>query len=375
MVEELLIGKYRDDEQNKIQFEYRPVQPDSVDIYGYRVQFIISIFDEQNEFKDYYTHTFIFDSRLNWQFDPSNDIDRTAFLNLLRDLVTEGNYTTGIKMDINSDVNAFGHWLFEGKPSDRYNERLIFFEDERRVTYTRIPDAIVKENSLARFLIIKNLYGMGGKLLKENLQEIIDIDEDIFNRNLQFLKDLNLVKTSDTAWEADEPVRLTAEGELFYERQFQRYNRNVFVIMNSDKYQRIGEFYEAELKELGLEPYFRCEKQPSNEIIPDIYNSLRNCMFILADLTGVDENSLFELGYVHALGKRLIIARSDEEINGEDTGGITLPFYLYQFRHSMWFRNKGWDDPENEKFKADIRERIRQAKEVLTREQFNLEQP
>ena len=373
MVEELLIGKYRDDEQNKIQFEYRPVQPDSVDIYGYRVQFIISIFDEQNEFKDYYTHTFIFDSRLNWQFDPSNETDRTAFLNLLRDLVTECNYTTGIKMDINSDVNAFGHWLFEGKPSDRYNERLTFFEDERRVTYTRIPDAIVKENGLARFLIIKNLYGMGGKLLKENLQEIID--EDIFNRNLQFLKDLNLVKTSDTAWEADEPIRLTAEGELFYERQFQRYNRNVFVIMNSDKYQRIGEFYEAELKELGLEPYFRCEKQPSNEIIPDIYNSMRNCMFVLADLTGVDENSLFELGYAHALGKRLIIARSDEEINGEDTGRISLPFYLYQFRHSMWFRNKGWDDPENEKFKADIRERIEQAKEVLTREQFNLEQP
>ncbi len=371
MVEELLIGKYLDGERNRIHFEYRPFPTNSENSYGNRVQFVISVFNEQNEFKDYYTHTFIFNSKLKWSFNPNDEIDKTAFLNLLRDMVAEGDYSTGIRLDVESDENSFGHWLFEGKPSDRYNERLIFYEDDRRVTYTRIPDAIVKENSLVRFMIIKNLYSMGGRLFRETLSETLNIDEDIFNRNLQFLRDLNLIKSSDTAWEADEPIRLTAEGELFYERQFSRYNRKVFIIMRENKYQRIREFYRNELEKLGLEPYFQDEKEPSRDIIPDIYCNLHNCMFVLADLTGADANSLFELGYAHALGKRIIIAKCDEEINGAETVKTMLPFYLNQFKHSIWFRNKGWDDQENDRFQKEIKQRIYEAKDALAREQYN----
>jgi len=113
-------------------------------------------------------------------------------------------------------------------------------------------------------------------------------------------------------------------------------------------------------------------REPSQEVIPDVYEKLRNCMFVIADLTGLNENSLFELGFAQALGKRIIITRCDEERDDATTQRMALPFYLKQFRQSLWYRNKLWDDPENLKFQADIRERIRQAKDALTQEQFNL---
>lgn len=371
MVEEKLIGKYRDTDQNKITFEYLPFDANTTDEFGNRVQFVVSIYNEQNEFKEYYTHTFIFDSRLKWSFDPTNALDRAALLNALRDIVIEGNYNSGLRLNGDAEDNSFAHWRFNNKPMDRYSERLTFHEDEQRISYTRIPDLIVKENTLIRFLIIKNLYSNGGRLIRQDLQEIVDVDEDIFNRNLEFLKDLNLVKCSDAAWVAEEPVRLTAEGELFYERQFKRFNRKVFIIMTEARYQRVRDFFRDELMKAGFEPYFQGVKEPSQEIVPDIYEKLRNCMFVIADLTGLNENSLFELGFAQALGKRIVITRCDEERNGE-ADRIDLPFYLKQFRQSLWYRNKSWDDPENVKFQVDIKERIRQAKDALTQEQFNL---
>jgi nucleoside 2-deoxyribosyltransferase len=62
-------------------------------------------------------------------------------------------------------------------------------------------------------------------------------------------------------------------------------------------------------------------------IVPTIFDSIRRCAFIVADVTDARSNVYYELGYARALGKTVIQTAHD---------GINLPFDVYDVPTLFW---------------------------------------
>lgn len=62
-------------------------------------------------------------------------------------------------------------------------------------------------------------------------------------------------------------------------------------------------------------------------IVDDIWNSIKTCRFVLAELTGKNPNVIYEIGLAHAIGKPVIIITR----NGDD-----VPFDLKALRYLFY---------------------------------------
>jgi nucleoside 2-deoxyribosyltransferase len=110
-------------------------------------------------------------------------------------------------------------------------------------------------------------------------------------------------------------------------------NNTCFVVMPfSPVYQSE---YENIIKPAITELNIKCERgdeiYAKQRIMDDIWSSIRNCRFVLAELTGRNPNVLYEIGLAHAIGKPVIIITR----NGDD-----VPFDLKDLRYLYYDVNE-----------------------------------
>jgi hypothetical protein len=101
---------------------------------------------------------------------------------------------------------------------------------------------------------------------------------------------------------------------------------NIFVLMPFT-----GNFfanYQAVIKPVAQE--FKCNIKQANEIhkadviIDSVYSEIRQADFLIADATGRNPNVFYEIGYAHALGKKVIIIVQDPK---------DIPFDIARIRY------------------------------------------
>lgn len=324
------------------------------------IEFIISECNADKINTLEYLHIFKFGWR--WSgivFDKTRDLGE--FINCLKDLVLDESYRY-------EEGRVTEHTFLNDCPNDLYAERFDVDRVNGSIIYRRPHINIAKQNLLIRKRIINILFELNKPVQLSDINSQLKVDSILQENGLNFLIDSKLIEQNSN----DRKLRLTAKGQLYYEKQIVPATRTVFIIMSCNvEYSQNKEFYKAEVENAGLIPYFQEEEEPSQQIILEIYDQLKRSAFVIADLSGGSENCLYELGYAHALGKRVIVARNKDESKDKESKKISLPFDLNQFRHSFWFDD--WDSENNIKFKNEITDRIQKTKEAIFEGQFNID--
>ena len=107
---------------------------------------------------------------------------------------------------------------------------------------------------------------------------------------------------------------------------FDGFRQTCFVVMQFSK--EFNELYETIIKPLclsnGYKPVRADESYDNNFIIHEILTEIKEASVIIADITPDNPNVYYEVGYAHALGKKVILLCNDERTK--------LPFDLSGFR-------------------------------------------
>jgi hypothetical protein len=103
----------------------------------------------------------------------------------------------------------------------------------------------------------------------------------------------------------------------------------------------IKETFEAEGKKIT-----RADELFGHDIMKDIWQSICEAQYIVADVTGKNANVFYELGLCHALGKEPILVTQDIE---------DIPFDIRQFRHIKYQDNT----PGEEAFRKTLSDFIK----------------
>ena len=102
-----------------------------------------------------------------------------------------------------------------------------------------------------------------------------------------------------------------------------------FVVMPFDSlYQTEYEkTIQPTLEELNIKCIRGDEIYSQQRIMDDIWNSIRSCRFVIAELTGRNPNVLYEVGLAHAIGKPVIIMTRRAEDVPFDLKDLRYLFY------------------------------------------------
>ncbi|WP_265593266.1 nucleoside 2-deoxyribosyltransferase [Verrucomicrobium sp. BvORR034] len=105
-----------------------------------------------------------------------------------------------------------------------------------------------------------------------------------------------------------------------------------FVLMPFDK--SFNDIYRLGIKEACKATRVYCERVDEQDyherILDRIYNQISKADFVIADMTGKNPNVFYEVGYAHALGKRVILLTQRAE---------DIPFDLKHFPHIIYGDN------------------------------------
>lgn len=91
------------------------------------------------------------------------------------------------------------------------------------------------------------------------------------------------------------------------------------------------------LTELNIECVRGDEIYAKQRIVDDIWNSLKKCRFVIAELTGKNPNVLYEIGLAHAIGKPVIIITRNEDDVPFDLKA--LRYLYYDVNDPFWGEN------------------------------------
>ncbi len=325
----------------------------SADRRHYIVGFIIQDIDSREEVvpnREFY-HRFKFNiAHTNYVFNEQRDLQH--FLNCLRNIVIDGQY----------DKNNDNEHIIE--KHDQYLARLEV--SGGGIVYDRPPESLMHERIFLRNEVIKAIYSSDVNWVEWSmLMKIVPITPGVLRQMCDYLVSSGLL----TEFENNK-YKLTAAGYHLFEKQITPSTTTVFIIGScAHGHSQWIDFYKKAILEAGLKPYFQEHEEPPREIIIEIYERLKNCAFVLADLTGGSENCLYELGYAHALNKKIILARDRADVSTPKSKRVRLSFDLNQFKHSFRNDRLGPDNDENKGFKAEIRERLKAVKAQLFEDQ------
>ena len=103
----------------------------------------------------------------------------------------------------------------------------------------------------------------------------------------------------------------------------------VFVLMPFDR--SFDDIYQLGIKaachEVGAYSERVDEQQYDGSILERVYNQISKADLLIADMTGRNPNVFYEVGYAHALGKRVILLTQRSE---------DIPFDLKHFPHIIY---------------------------------------
>ncbi|MCX6639669.1 MAG: hypothetical protein NTW14_04195 [bacterium] len=236
-----------------------------------------------------------------------------------------------------------------------------FYLENHTLHYKRAIEALAKEREIARRVILEYAYKSESRTFK-----LLELEDEtnyhfpgyIISEQIDILRDLGFFSNQIDGLDqgAAKLLRLTAQGMKYYEESELPANNMVFIIAPcAKKYKKIVALYEKTLKE-----EFRLECVPQEKsttrkdtIRDDILSKIRSCKFIIADITGkgriknskgkpeferFNSNCIYELGYAHALNKKLICFVSKQM--GSQKNELKLPFDFSSVQFDTWELNK-----------------------------------
>ncbi len=163
-----------------------------------------------------------------------------------------------------------------------------------------------------------------------------------------------------------EPEIRIREQEAFPTKlQFPEKSNEVFVVMGAgdDLKPLLKEAIAPAIMDCGLEPYIMVVREPEDgSITSSILAHIEKSKLLIADLTFERPNCYYEVGYAHALGKKVIFsAREDHNPrrDGRQFGDPKIHFDLDSHRFTFW-RDGDWEN-----LRLEVKERIREALVLL----------
>lgn len=124
-------------------------------------------------------------------------------------------------------------------------------------------------------------------------------------------------KTDGRKWYAFQLLHTTTPS-------INRTNKQVFVIMPFNK--KFNDVYNLGIKSTLEKAKFTCIRADENiedeRIFENIIESIKNADIMIADITGNNPNVFYELGYSHAINKKVILITQDRKNTPFDIYGI-----------------------------------------------------
>jgi hypothetical protein len=125
-----------------------------------------------------------------------------------------------------------------------------------------------------------------------------------------------------------------------------------FVIMpfGGDFDEYYSQIYKPAIEDVGLKAIRADDLSRPSTIVSDIWEMINSSKLILADLSTLNPNVMYELGLAHAIAKPVILLSESIDI---------VPFDLRGLRVIVYYKNKPrWSDSLSEQIKTSIIESI-----------------
>jgi hypothetical protein len=131
------------------------------------------------------------------------------------------------------------------------------------------------------------------------------------------------------------PYKITPEGWNEIEKSvYTEYSKQVFIAMSfADEMKNIRASIKAAIEEAGLEAILIDEVEHINYIPIEIQNKIKNCRFLIVDLTTQNKGAYFETGYAMGLNIPVIWCCKDEDKQN-------LHFDIRQYNNILWIDEK-----------------------------------
>lgn len=94
------------------------------------------------------------------------------------------------------------------------------------------------------------------------------------------------------------------------------FNKNVFVSMSfAENTKPVREAIREGITQAGFSPEFLDEIIHNKQIVPEMFRLIRECRFLIMDISDPNYGAYYEAGYAQGLGKEVIITCSAEAFN------------------------------------------------------------
>lgn len=218
------------------------------------------------------------------------------------------------------------------------------------------------------FLDLQSIFSLLAKILSEGLsyEQRVDVLHQIFiNENnipdnafgfyqmlskkysdtneLNFINNLYIKIQATQSFYKDVGADLDSLGSLIKKNKTHIIDNsnaskfNVFTLMplNENFYPIYESSIRPSLEKLGCIVVQADELSTTEKIIDTIFTQIAKADFLVADITGKNPNVFYELGYAHALGKKVIIILQDEKDVPFDIRGLRYIHYHPNQRHVL----------------------------------------
>ncbi len=164
-------------------------------------------------------------------------------------------------------------------------------------------------------LLFAKRYDENGLLLHNAKTKI----EKQVREMLNYLEEKNYI-SSKNGFEGGYLITLLGDGWKRVEQieRSDEFNKNVFVSMSFAKeMDPVRKAIKKGITDAGFSAEFLDEIIHNRQIIPEMFRLIRECRFLIMDISDPNYGAYYEAGYAQGLGKEVIITCSNETFNRE----------------------------------------------------------
>ncbi len=214
---------------------------------------------------------------------------------------------------------------------------------------------------LAEEVILKEFYNnrLAEKFSEEYLEEKCFVPKYIFNYTYNLLNKSGYLDIKN--------YQLTPSGIGYYKNTLNfdlpqnKYSKTVFIAQSFSVDMKLfcDQTFEPLVKEFKLNPILIFNEEPAEPIDVEILNQIKQCRFMICDLTHSRPSVYFEAGYALARGVNIIFTcrndhNSDEQNFDANKFKVHFDIRRYKNRKISW-----WSEDKTEEFKEELRNRIK----------------